>query len=76
MDSSGSSGAVAMNGAVGVPTGAPSGIGMAQPLPDLGDPNAESSSSGCSLPAGGSSGVGLGVFGLLALLGLGRSRRR
>jgi hypothetical protein len=67
--------AVAMNG-VGAPAGAAPGAGMPQPLPDLGDPNAESASSGCSLPAGGSSSGALawGLFGLFALLGLRRER--
>ena len=70
------SGAVAMNGATGTPTGALPGAGMAQPLPNLGDPSTGSSSSGCSLPAAKSSGsaLGLGVFGLFALLGLRRER--
>jgi hypothetical protein len=83
MDSSGSTGstppggAVAMNGAVGAPAGGVvPGAGMPQPLPNLGDPNAESASSGCSLPARGSSGgsVAWGLFGLFALLGLRRER--
>lgn len=72
-------GAVAMNGAVGAPAGGVvPGAGMPQPLPNLGDPNAESASSGCSLPARGSSGgsVAWGLFGLFALLGLRRERSR
>jgi hypothetical protein len=81
MDSTGTmpGGAVAMNGGVGAPAGGVvPGVGMPQALPALGDPNAESSSSGgCSLPAGGngSSAVGWGAFGLFALLGLRRSRQ-
>jgi hypothetical protein len=85
MDSSGATGstgttpdgAIAMNGAVGAPTGGVvPGAGMPQPLPNLTDPNAESSSSGCSLPARGSSGgaVAWGLFGLFALLGVRRER--
>jgi hypothetical protein len=78
MDAAGSTpgGAVAMNGGVGAPVGAVPGAGMPQPLPDLSDPNAESASSGCSLPARGSSGGGIawGLFGLFALLGLRRAR--
>lgn len=84
MDASGSAGstgttpngAVAMNGAVETPAGVVPGAGMPQPLPDLGDPSAESASSGCSLPAGGSSSgaVAWGLFGLVALLGLRRER--
>lgn len=82
MDASGSTGtptgAVAMNGATGAPTGVAPGAGMPEALPNLGNPSAESASSGCSLPATGSGtgGTGLGVFGLFALLGLRRARSR
>jgi hypothetical protein len=85
MDASGSTGstgttpngAVAMNGPVGAPAGGVvPGAGVPQPLPNLGDPNAESGSSGCSLPAGGGSrgAVAWGLFSLFALFGLRRER--
>jgi uncharacterized protein (TIGR03382 family) len=69
--------AVAMNGGVGAPAGGVvPGAGMPEPLPDLSNRNTESASSGCSLPARGSSGGGIawGLFGLFALLGLRRER--
>jgi hypothetical protein len=79
MDAPGSTpgAAVAMNGGVGAPAGSVvPGAGMPEPLPDLSNRNAESASSGCSLPARGSSGGGIvwGLFGLFALLGLRRAR--
>lgn len=71
---------VAMNAATGAaPTGALPGVGVPESLPAPGDVNGESSSAGsCSLPAGtqGNAALGLGVFGLFALLGLRRSRGR
>src|SRR5690606_12808370 len=67
-------GTVSMN--TGEPVGAAPGVGVPQPLPPLGDPRSESSSSGgCSLPPGRASrsgAFGVGVFALAALLGLRR----